>query len=277
MSIVYKLGSGFSGLSQLESEKNYSTVTGETRIDRHKGKLADVKAKYEAYKALGYDVGYTPTDNDAFGILSIAFAGESSVDAETPISEQWELKRNLIEKDIWQRPEVIAEIDKFTDREKKAFFRADIEALLNGERFYTDDDGEQQRLYYSDLMVIAQTFGCDTSVFDSLFDALCKGVTQFQVIQRVLHRTRITANTQTLKAADVDTNKMLPNQLLVSAINGAKNTTHIKFEMPSSGYWLKLIPEVIPISKTRWKITNEYWHVDSYEAFNYPGSPGTTV
>lgn len=198
-----------------------------------------------------------PSDG-GFTIVSLTYAGDpTSSSFADPLSDEWELDANELQKDIWGDPKVVAVFTSGGTIDYAAFFqwKKGVEQYFKGEG--TDGDS-------IDSLIPA---GAGDDIKDFLLN-FGKGQRSYDVSQFVLRNTKIVHNASTLKVATDNVLRFYTTAALVR-VEGVPNS--LKFEMPD-GYWQRRSPKTKIHTNGRETLSQEFWHADDYSRFSY-GAP----
>lgn len=222
------------------------------------------------------------------------------------VVDNWSVRFNEIQQSLWLNDEVAVEMAKLTDPAGKANFKADIEAILRGERTWTDDAGIIHPLDLETIFATVSAFGIETAIFDDLVKDIAAGVEAELTSVPVLQLSRIfpafargTVPNQPLltdailygPAAVVPPPTTRPLEPLFTNVNHLYTTVGLLTEEPTipaelqvemaaltvdaqlragttaAGYWLKKAPEGDQLADGRWHYRLEYWFAERLGLF----------
>jgi hypothetical protein len=266
-------------LEELDPLPKWSARSGPILVRRWKGVPAEVDVVAQQATALGYD---WDTDYDGpYKILRVDYPENTDQSVDTPLSDDWELERNLIQNDLWTMPEIRAEFEKLSIFDDALLamnlIRKDIENLIDGQPYTNkpvfDSSGnlseweENVILSVSYIKANIEATGLNFEPFGQLIQSMAKGVRFRSISTWVLTRDIVTQKRSQIIASDVGVNTIYSttNLKAIEQINDAD----IKFRMPPDGYWLKIVPKVSKIEKGKWRIHREWWHADDYDRWVY--------
>lgn len=275
-------------LVELPEEERYDVRTGIVRIRRWQGTLLEI----QPIKVQAIQDGYRYSTQTAlpYTIISVEFPESEIDDPNEPLSDEWEVEKNLIQKSVWELAKVKAELTKIgvtNYPEIRASFKKDFDNLFTGNptkgrKAKVDGSGnptlgsdgqiefETYTITLDILLDVARLYGANTDILLQLANSMSRGVTHFDVIQYVAKHTRYVNPKSNIKAVKENVLKMFTADAFVQIV-----PTSVKFELPTGGYYWKVPPKVDRSNRSKWKIEEEYWHVDEYEFFIYE-NPITT-
>lgn len=286
------MGSYYDGIlsTELPESRRYDPVYGMTRVRTWKGIITEIAIVEE--QALRDKYRYTTGWELPYATISVEFPETQANNPDEPLSDDWSVKKNLIQKSLWELPKIKAEFDKIGPRlagarpefslypEVRAQWRKDFESLFTanpttGKRVKIDGSGNpvltggqvQYETYTItlDLLInVATLYGANSDVLLQLADSFSRGVTHFDVVQYVLKRTRFVNPGSNIVATKQNVLRMFNAATILSQASDS-----VKAELPDGGYYLKIPPEVDRSQRSKWKIEEEYWHVDYYEYLIY--------
>jgi len=240
-----------------------TTVTGEARgytwnprtgyqqVVVYTGTPAELETLSANAISNGYSVRYVPDQQGGYSSLEVTYGAAETQDPAVPLSDEWSLIGNDLEKSIFEHPSVTSEQETWEPSEK-VNFKAAIEAALRGDGTTAAD-------------LLDPLPAGSVQLADSLYDELAKGVEAYTVSQFVLRHTVVITSNSTIQPVLTNVGKVYSTAALQSAENIPGT---IKFSLPD-GYWLKRTPTVDQYGTDKWQITQEYWHADSYSTFLY--------
>lgn len=212
-------------------------------------------------------------------IVSATYPGEENQDPNTPLTDQWILDINELEKDIWELPIIVDEFAKAMSAahpplaptvQESAYAAAqvkrDLQSIIKGE--VIEHDGTFLTL--AEVLATAGILGMNQTLLYQFVQDLVKGVQSYEIDQYVLRRTRVVLESTAINAIDLNIRKMIS-----TASMGTLEKAPAKFPVIGSlptGYWLKKRPKAEPASQGRWTIHQEYWHTDLFSKLIY-GDP----
>lgn len=232
---------------------SWNPRTGYQQIVVYTGTPAQIEAAASTAIGNGYSVRYVPDSNGTYSTLEVTYGAAETQDPATPLSDEWSLVGNDLEKSIFEHPSVVAGQDGWSASDKLRF-RSLAEAFSRGE--YTSID---------DLVDFTNRVSGSYALFDSVIAELAKGVEAYTVSQFVLRHSVVITSNSTIKPALDNVGKVYTTSALESAENIPAT---LKFNLPD-GVWLKRTPTVEQYGSDKWTVTQEYWHADSYSTFLY--------
>jgi hypothetical protein len=251
---------------------NWDPRSGWKLSRRWRGLVAPVLQLREQLRSLGVSVQYELEENCSYATVEATYGAEDGQPADQPLSDQWTLAGNDLEKSLWELPAVRAEFNKIPEDDSKpralAVIRKNVESLASGELTVVDEFGVEATGTDATsvfLLMIAQ-LGLDPTVFSKLVSSRAAGVESYTVSQWVLRRTTIIASNSTIKPSLSNIGKLLTTSYLTQI---EEIPTTIRFDLPPNGYWLKRTPTFEQTAADKWQITQEWWHADDYDKFIY--------
>lgn len=250
---------------------SYNPRTGWQQIVVYTGTPSQIEIVSANAISNGYSVRYVPDSNGTYATLEVTYGAAETQDPAVPLSDEWSLVGNDLEKSIFEHPNLLARQDGWSS-DDKLIFRTIAEANARG-------DGQSFIEQLADLEV--RQDGA-VVLLEEIKDELAKGVEAFTVSQFVLRHTTVITSNSTIKPNNSNVGKVFktgsPSPLKnwqgsdVEApditSDGITIPDTIKFTMPD-GYWLKRTPSVEQYGTDKWQVTQEYWHADTYSTFLY--------
>lgn len=222
------------------------------------------------------------------------------------VVDNWSVRFNEIQQSLWLNDEVAVEMAKFTDPAGKANFKADIEAILRGERTWTDEDGAFHQLDLETIYDTVEAYGIETDIFNDLVKDLAAGVEAELISVPVLQLSRIfpafargtvpsqprltdailygpttptpPPTTRPLSPLFTNVDKLFSTERLI--IEEPTLPAELQIEMAAltvdartragttaAGYWLKKAPEGDQLADGRWHYRLEYWFTERLGLF----------
>jgi hypothetical protein len=270
--------SEFSGsdIEELTPERDWTPQNGWTVVKRWRGTPTAIDLKItELQNTFSFGVRMNIAEEDEGGhqVLRAWYGATDSQSIDAPVSDQWSLVGNDLEKSLWVTDEVQNEFAKLTDVSQAHHIKTDIERYLDGET--TSFDWSQTPpaeipLNLSGIIAGIVGIGLSETVFRGLIDALAKGDESRTVSQFVLRRVTTVRNGSSIKPAYNFVNMVLTTDQLIGGTDpGALNIPNtLSFEFPP-GFWLKRTPTAEATGSDKFQITQEWWHADQYEPFAY--------
>ena len=257
----------------LKAEQSYDPKQGWKTTLRYRGIASALTSLADSLAYAGASIRIDPeSDSHNYFVLSATFGvseyGSTTPPEDTdltPLSDNWELEGNDLEKSVWELPTIkdqLAIMHAATGEGINGFqllteFRKDVNDLVNGTM---EDPGADPNA------IIPVGIGLNTALLAQWIKELCMGVESFIVSQWVLRRTREIAPNCRIKPSMTNVMRVFTTAQL-GKVNSIPSV--IKFDLPS-GYWLKKSPRVTgPSDDGNWTITEEWWHSDSYSSLLY--------
>lgn len=181
--------------------------------------------------------------------------GAQDTQPETqPLSDEWVLEGNDIEKDIWVHPRVKALFEATLDgsgfpTDTTLAIRQDIDAVLAGQMALAD----------------VPWWSGASSDTKKLMRALLRGETSYLDSQYVLKRVQIVASNYRNKPDYSRVNKVITGDLL-KQLNPLPS--YIKFTLPN-GYWMERTPTIELEPPDKYKVSREWWNFQEFDDFLY--------
>lgn len=267
-----------SEIEELVPERDYTPQSGWSVVKKWRGTPAAIDAKLaelEAAFSLGLRINISEEDEGGHQILRAWYGATDTSTPDVPVSDQWSLVGNTIDKSLWVIDKVQNEFAKLQDFSQAHHIKTDIERYIDGETTTVDwsagtDPLPEVPLTLSGILSNIQGIQLDPNVFRGLIDALAKGVESKQVSQYVLRRVTIVRNGSNIKPAYDFVNEVLTTEQLINGTDpGALNIPNtLSFQFPD-GFWLKQTPTSEQTGSDKFQITQEWWHGDQYDSFVY--------
>lgn len=224
-------------------------------------------ATYETTaQAAGYEYRYEPIGNSPVGVFSYKRPQESQGDVD--LSDTWAVRPIEEQRDIWLDDEVATQLARITDETERAMFKADIEAMVAGNRTRQPDEVEAA----AGAAAVALTF--DTIVAragftgDTAFETLARrlvadlgsGATSQFVANAALVRTSIRPAGTSLQPvfAYVNNFATTANLIAYETTMPVNLVTALNASL-SNYYWQMKMPTMEQQDDGRWRFTREYW------------------
>lgn len=260
-------------LTQLANDFDWDPRTGYSIVQRWRGTPDSVAIKQAELFSLGVRHSVTNEDEGGYQIIRGYYGATETHDPAEPLSDDWSLVGNQLDKSIWTLPKVATELDKFgSSFINAALLRKYVEEYLRGETTTTDASGTEVDLDLTFIQSFATTNapGFSTTVLDGLMKALARGVETKQISQFVLRRVLIIPENSTIVPFYDYVNEVLTTTELSTGTDPGAGTipATIKFTLPP-GVWVKQTPTVERAASNKWQITQEWWHADAVEPFIY--------
>jgi len=209
----------------------------------------------------GYSVRYVPDSQGGYSSLEVTYGAAETQDPAVPLSDEWSLEGNDLEKSIFEHPNALAEFEQWPfglSDPSIAPFRSTVERYVRGEIESLEDELATliNALKRPQILDLAHEMAA----------ILGMGVESFTVSQYVLRRTRIVTSTTDIKPVVTNTGKVYSQAAMESEEGGIPAT--LKFNLPD-GVWLKRTPTVTQYGADKWQIVQEYWHADRFLTWLY--------
>jgi hypothetical protein len=258
-----------------------------------RGREFEVRLMMAEQKALGRKTDLRrPDDGEGKWVLQATASANETTDVNTPLAVKWSLKRNLLEKHLWEHPSIVTvlkTIPHLTDEaiggsvfsdgstaaqqnfKQLAKMKKDFDAFIRGDEKTTNALGDDQtldlvwlRAYLIDLEILAQA-----DVFARFLAARLRGVEAFPTWSWVLRKTVIVPKGSALRPSKDNVDKMFTLEAL--KVKEQLTDQEIIGKMPP-GFWLKT-PCEADISDEKgadkYEFEQEYWHAETFEKFIY--------
>jgi hypothetical protein len=265
---------GTTGLVQYPDADGWDPRMGPTIVRRWKGSEDRVREGASQLRRAGIRYQVEPSLDGGYWVLTGTSGAEETQDPMLPLSDEWSLVGNDLEKSIWDHPRIKEELDKAVTDEngtivaKVAYVRAAVDAFARGEATIVDSDGDEYPLTYEYIInsLVAELGGTpNVATWEAFIKSRCSGVESYSVSQWVLRHTIIIAANSTIKPSLINVGKVFTTQM-VQLIENIPAT--LKFDLPQ-GWWLKRTPTVEQTSADKFTITQEFWHGDAFDPFVY--------
>lgn len=206
------------------------------------------------------EIAVEPKEGTPFHIVTVATT-EATSPADV-LADVWSVAFNEIQRSLWLKPEVKALFSGAT-QDQWALFRADVDSYMNGNRTYTDSDGNEQPLTLDGLKAIAVSWGASSTSIDKLFDSFAEGTDSHVVSLPVLrHRVTLPYNTSFEPAFNNVGAVYRTSSLLAVATTMPSNLSSSISAHYSGGYWLRKAPSMDKQDDGRWVFSEEYWYAE---------------
>lgn len=270
---------GSVGPATLKTEQDYEPGKGWKTIQRYRGTVTQLAAVVSDLQFAGCQFHLDPESEDHnYYTLTVTFGagaynGGNPPDPGEPLSDQWELDVNDLEKSLWEFPTIIAEFEKILsyagapDADPPIPSGANILKQIKKQIQDTVEGTSEDPDVLITVPVLPAPYTINVTLLLNFMGQLVRGVEAFTVSQLVLRRTMQIAPNCTIKASLANVGKIYAASAIATAY-GIPNT--IRFGLPTTGYWLKRSPTVSgPGKDGRWTIKQEFWWAETYSTFIY--------
>lgn len=228
----------------------------------------DLAAYESSARTAGYEYRYEPVGNSPVGVFSYKRPQETQADED--LSDTWAVRFIEEQRDIWLDDEVATQLARITDETNRAIFKADIEAMVAGNRTRQPDEVESA----AGAASVALTF--DTIVAragftgDSAFETLARrlvadlgsGATSQFVSTPALVRTSVRPAGTSLQPVFAYVNNLVTTANLIAyETTIPTNLVSALNASLSAYYWLMKAPTMEQQEDGRWRYQREYWGV----------------
>lgn len=258
--------------------------TGPTITYQWRGRQAEVEEVEVAQIALGRRTELKiPADSATAWVLDVTAGAEDTQPENEPLSNQWSLKRNLVEQEIWRHPKIKTILDGLLEsvplgaddpegiRQGIARMKRDFDAFVKGDE-KTETNTEREIDLTQDVLAgHLILLGLDrvpgaVNTFMEFLNARLQGVDSFPTYSWVLKRTTVVARNTGLRPDKDNVGKMFTKDTLKSQED--LDDPGIIGDLPD-GYWLKIPAEVERTAADKWTFEQEYWHAETFSKFLY--------
>lgn len=225
-------------------------------------------ATYETTaQAAGYEYRYEPIGNSPVGVFSYKRPQESQGDVD--LSDTWAVRPIEEQREIWLDELVVAQMATLASADVKARFKADIEAMVRGERarpeVYDSAGTMTEDSYYLTTADIIEKAGktgdaAFTIMTLALVEDLSNGATAQFVATAALIRTSIRPAGTSLQPvfAYVNNFATTANLIAYETTMPVNLVTALNASL-SNYYWQMKMPTMEQQDDGRWRFTREYW------------------
>lgn len=261
-------------IQELNPVPSYDAINKHTTERRFRGTKEALKVRANQLVAAGGVLRVTFAEEAyPWWVMTVSYQGQNLPGLTTPVDSTqviriWSRAKNLIQKDIWGSPKVQNIWERIYDDEhlverinRFALWRQRIENFLSGRN---PDDSVSS---ISDIVVFSLDLSSEEiKVLTEFVAALSKGVTSYPMTQYVLKRTLLFPIGVEFTGLDTDVLKVYAHtQDLIDNENFPEDS--LPWDLPE-GIWLKMAPDIEP-GNGIWTVTQEFWHADDFETFNY--------
>jgi len=267
---------GNTGVTELSPIDGWTKVGGKTRTRRWVGPPSliapDTTSGTKAYQLRQAGIDYQiDQQTGQFWTISGTYGVDDGAPTSVPLSDQWYLDVNDLERDIWELPAIVAEFNKTLIDQQKAFAAAqvkrDIQLLVRGEEIKLESGA---LLTIPAVIAYGVAAGMSGTILWSFVQDLLKGATTFTVDQYVLRRVRVVPENTSIKAINANVGRMISHGTLISSAGeAAPASLPIIGPIPTTGAWLKKKPKAEIVAPGKWAIRQEYWHADDWSRLIY--------
>lgn len=277
------------GLTEGPAEIGYTRGRGYYADVSWTGPQAEAKTKLEALVAAGYSpVRMVHQGGDLWRVTAEEVVVDSSgtpaaSSLDSFITTEWSVPGNMLEKDLWEKPAVIAALDTL-----RAYYLAlpsgtlekavqgvlnvkrIVQAIVEGQTSVTlittawaeSVESPIGAQFLRDFCTGAGMSSTEADTMSGLLESLGRGTRSFPVSQWVLRRVKTGPLGSSLRGLRTNVNRMYTTSALVTAESVPSNLLD---DIPS-GYWLKQSPSVEQ-QNDRLVVTNEWWWAEKYDVF----------
>jgi hypothetical protein len=265
---------GITGLVELPSIVNWDPRAGDTLQRRYRGTRAECEFGAVSLRALKTRYSIEQPEVGGYAVLNVFASVDDDADPSVPLSSEWELVGEDLEKSIWVHPKWIAiaaklRVGKDGESWWVAYFRSQIETLARGEATFTDREGVEFDLsrasIISDVDAIAGLTTAEERNLGQLIDDLCDGVESWPISRYVLRNSKIVAANTTIKLSYTGVGKMYTT----AKLSRTEDIDQVILGTLPTGYWLKRTPTLRVSGSAKYQMTQEWWHADDYSKFLY--------
>lgn len=190
-----------------------------------------------------------------------------------PISRTWTLTGNDIEVSPFSLPAVQTALSHIVSIEERARLIANVDALVRGDREFTDIGGNEQVLSVEAILtnISNAITDDDLATLRMLISAMASGIEGIPTSQYVLKKVETVQALSQLTVAHANVNRMHRWQALLNA----EPTLPSAILIDSTGiganinYWLKRTPSTEQVNRGQWQLTQEWWGFYNYDFLVY--------
>lgn len=262
---------GTPGLAQLPDATGWDPRTGPTITRRWRGAQLDVELGAQALKRAGTRYQIDPSLDGGYWMLTAIYGAEETQSPDLPLSDVWSMVGNDLEKELWTRPAIKAELDKIRGQDKEheaGRLRRLCDAVVAGDEEAPDPPHAGQ-IVTPTLQAVRDACwflnGINAAPFIAYIQSRLDGVETWSISQWVLRHTVIVAANSSIRPSLINVGRMYTTEM-VRSVEAIPAT--IMFELPA-GYWLKRSPTVEQTASDKFTLSQEYWHADAYDPFVY--------
>lgn len=265
---------GITGLVELPSIVNWDPRVGSTLQRRYRGTRAECELGAASLRAQKTRYSIEQPESGGYAVLNVFASVDEEADPSEPLSSEWELVGEDLEKSIWMHPKWLSIAAKLREGKNNeswwvSYFRSQIEALARGESKFTDREGVQfelsQSSILSDVDAIAGLTPAETAQLALLISDVCDGVDSWPISRYVLRHSRIVAANTTIRMKYTGVGKMYST----AKLGRTEDIDQVILGTLPSGYWLKRTPTLRVAGSAKYQIIQEWWHADDYSKFLY--------
>lgn len=268
-------------LIQLPDKKSWSPRGGWIIGRPFQGSEAQITQAMFSAQAAGDAFDMNPGVDGSPWEITIFFGAEETQSPTEPLSDEWDLDGNTLEKELWELPFVrsgfieiynltAAAVDEGVAVDAMNWIRKNLEAYINGNATKTKDlGGEEFDLTFNNLAARMATIpGVSVDQAKAFILRIARlfarGVKAFPVSQFVLRRTRVLANNFSKAALDGIYEDVFKRRSTDSLKSKENIPDDIKFELPA-GEWVKHTPDLMRSSSLKRTLKEEWWHADTWD------------
>jgi len=258
---------------QLPTTVAWDPRTGWQITQRWRGSQVTIDAIETNYRSIGCRTNKFTDDDGSYWTVEVTSGATELQPPDVPLSDQWSLDGNDLEKSIWEFPEIASQFETLILNPQNGeenlkminVLRNMCESYAKGEVTYNDVNGQSQTLSLEAIKTVSDGLGIPWLTMSKIVASLALHTDTFLVSQWVLRRTTVIAANSTIKPALRNINKVFTTQQLRD-IEGVPGT--IRFDLPE-GEWLKRTPTFEQTAADKWTIKQEWWHADKWNEFLY--------
>lgn len=260
-------GIGVLTFTELAPRRRYSATNGWTVVRRWNGHKDNLDSFLNASLPTGF-LEYSIEIEGKIAIVEANYGASSATDVGSggasalpdPITEQWSMASTMQEISLWQHPDVLAQYMQMTAAE-----RAAIVQKINDGLSANTPAGEMAPWPTIRTAIETHVESAGMSPFQSLYERLMAGIEVMPRSLYTLRKTLTVANYSKLKASHAKVNHILtyaqlrsiePNWQVAALVDSQNLTKYV---------WLKLAPNIDPVDRGAWQITQEYLGFKNYD------------
>lgn len=267
-------GIGTLTFTEMAPRRRYSATNGWSVSRRWNGHKDNLDAFLQANLPSGF-LEYSIEIEGKIAIVEASYGASSATDVggggssalPDPIQEQWSMAGTMQEISLWQHPDVLAQYMQLISAERSTLVKKINDGLAESKAISDLELWQGQSTPWPPIRTSIPTKleAPGMSPFQSLYERLMAGIETMPRSMYTLRKTQTVGNYSQLKASHAKVNHILtyaqlrqiePNWQVALLVDSQNLTKYV---------WLKLAPNIDPVDKGAFQITQEYVGFKNYD------------
>ncbi|MFO1499178.1 MAG: hypothetical protein U1G07_12415 [Verrucomicrobiota bacterium] len=280
---------GYSGATELPSEKEWDPLIGETKVRTWKGRPSAIDAIEADLVSNEIRFHRSSTNPGGYQVIRGFYGPPESHPPDEPLASLWDLDENEFERPLWEAPEVAREMVKLAILAKTVDdalarlggIKNDLESLVRGRTDSNDPTTGAPRFvpltmvrFFEIIAAVNTTYfpgggeaAIKPDVFRRLILDMLQGQEAFISHHTVLRNRKVIGRNSTIRPSSANINKVFVSTAHLIAAENVPND--LPFDLPQ-GEWMKKGPTRAQIDSNHWQITQEYWWANRWGDLGNP-------